>query len=72
MNTAPNRRKLEPLRRAVTYIPQVEAEWLESAARARGWPVSRFLAQLIDDAHQSERWLLAEMEQERRAMETGA
>jgi hypothetical protein len=72
MNIAPNRRKLEPLRRAVTYIPQEEAGWLESAARAQGWTVSRFLAQLIDDAHHAERWMVVEMEQERMAMETGA
>jgi hypothetical protein len=71
MLVAPNRRKLPPLRRVVAYIPEEEGDWLESAARAHGWTVSRFIAMLIDDAHVAERLMLVEMEQERMAMETG-
>lgn len=70
MNVAPNRRKLPPLRRVVGYIPEQEAEWLESAARAHGWTVSRYIAMLIDDAHVAERLMLVEMEEERRVMES--
>jgi hypothetical protein len=71
MNVAPNRRKLPPLRRVVAYIPEEEAEWLESAARAQGWTVSRYIAWLLSDAHHAERLLVVEMEQERMAIESG-
>lgn len=69
MNVAPNRRKLPPLRRVVGYIPEEEALWLESVARAHGWTVSRYIAMLIDDAHVAERLMLVEMQQERLVME---
>jgi hypothetical protein len=68
MTTAPNRRKLPPLRRAVAYLPESSWDWLLSSAAMHGWTVSRMMAYLIDEAQEAERQLMVESEEELLAM----
>lgn len=68
---ARNRRQLPELRRATTYLAPDRYAWLESAATAQGWSVSKFLAVMVDDAYVAERLMLAE-EAEEAAAAVGA